>query len=162
MLVEISGIWLLLSAVLLTVSVVALWWLTMRVLKQVQENNQLMLDRLTSSSQFQVSQMTMDHRSSLTALSQSLGSVAQESTAQQRLWSQQVDKVTGLLGTKDPISFQQVQAMTPTSGYDDTTYDPSEAGEIKRLHERETNPAEALNGDEEQLLGEVIGDPFFN
>lgn len=162
MLVEISEVWLLLSALLLTVSVVALWWLTLRVLRQVQENNQLMLDRLTTSSQFQVSQMTTDHRSSLTALSQSLGAVAQESTSQQRLWSQQVDKVTGLLGTKDPISFQQVQAMTPTTGYDDTTYDPSEAGEIQRLRERETNPAEALNGDEEQLLGEALSDPFFS
>lgn len=49
---------------------------------------------------------------------------------------QLLDKTIGLLGTKDPIAFQQVQAMNPQAGTLSTalidSFDPSDNGEFLR------------------------------
>jgi hypothetical protein len=49
---------------------------------------------------------------------------------------QLLDKTIGLLGTKDPIAFQQVQSMNPTVGNLSTAlidgFDPSDNGEFLR------------------------------
>lgn len=157
---------LVLSVVLLIGLMVVVLVILSKLFREHQRNTITLMDRLTSTSQFQVDQMTTDHRSSLTVLSQSLAAVSEQSTAQQRLWSQQLDKLSGLLGTKDPISFQQVQAMSPTSGYDDpsvTDYDPSDTGELARLAKREhTDVPEAPNGTDAAILGDLHGDPFFD
>lgn len=47
-----------------------------------------------------------------------------------------LDKTIALLSVGDVISFQQVQAMNQAEQYT-TSYDPSEDGEISRIHERE-------------------------
>jgi hypothetical protein len=46
-----------------------------------------------------------------------------------------LDKVVALLSVKDPLSFQQIQAMGLSQQYD-ADYDPSDEGEIRRIHER--------------------------
>jgi hypothetical protein len=73
-----------------------------------------------------------------------------------------LDKAIGLLATKDPLAFQQVQVMT-ASGYDDnTTYDPSEEAEIERIAARNPDLAERgdeVNGYEESFLSDAGIDP---
>lgn len=46
-----------------------------------------------------------------------------------------LDKVIALLAVKDPLSYQQVQAMDLSPQYT-VDYDPSDEGEIRRIHER--------------------------
>lgn len=45
-----------------------------------------------------------------------------------------IDKAMTLLSVKDPLSYQQIQAMDYPQQY--TDYDPSDEGEIRRIHER--------------------------
>lgn len=46
-----------------------------------------------------------------------------------------MDKIIALLAVKDPLSYQQVQAMDLPQQYT-VDYDPSDEGEIRRIHER--------------------------
>lgn len=59
-----------------------------------------------------------------------------------------LDKALAMLGTKDPLSFQSVQYMTP-GGYDSgDDYDPSPDGEIARIAARQgTRYGEETEGD---------------
>ena len=75
-----------------------------------------------------------------------------------------VDKAMALVGTSDPLSFQQVQAMTPSTEYDEPDYDPRDEAEIDRIRERA--PAlgiqeDDLNGDELDALAELGITPEF-
>lgn len=47
-----------------------------------------------------------------------------------------LDKAMALLSVKDPISYQAVEAMTVAGQYA-SHYDPSDEGEITRIHDRE-------------------------
>lgn len=45
-----------------------------------------------------------------------------------------MDKLVAILAVKDPLSYQQIQAMDMAPQY--TDYDPSDEAEIRRIHER--------------------------
>ena len=64
------------------------------------------------------------------------------------------DKAMGLLSSKDPMTFQAIQAMGTSSLYPEEDYDPSDRGEFDRLG-LESMEEEALNGDEESALAEL-------
>jgi hypothetical protein len=75
-------------------------------------------------------------------------------------------KAQNLLSSKDPLAFQQIQAMNETtdySGYSD--YDPSDEAELDRIAKRNPNLAagEDIDGREaRQLFAELTGiDPEF-
>lgn len=87
-------------------------------------------------------------------------SVTQEQTKVQLSLVQLNSKSQALVAASDPIAYQQIQVMTPTSGYSD--YDPSDIGESKRIAERSGNPIEEddLNGFETDILNDIfISDP---
>jgi hypothetical protein len=46
-----------------------------------------------------------------------------------------IDKLVTLVGTKDPLAYQQVASMNVVST-DDIPYDPSDEGELARIHAR--------------------------
>jgi len=46
-----------------------------------------------------------------------------------------IDKLVTLVGTKDPLAYQQVASMNVVST-DDVPYDPSDEGELARIHAR--------------------------
>lgn len=74
-----------------------------------------------------------------------------------------LDKAMGMLGTKDPLAFQQVQAMSTPSAYDGVDYDPSDEAEIARINSRSnglTDP-EDLDAEERSFLDSLGVDPFF-
>ena len=75
-----------------------------------------------------------------------------------------VDKAMALVGTSDPLSFQQVQAMSPSTGYDERDFDPSEEAEMERIRERESalvSREDDLNGIELDALSELGISPEF-
>ena len=62
-----------------------------------------------------------------------------------------------LVAAADPIAYQQIRAMEPSSGYSD--YDPSDIGESKRIAERSPGLVEEEpNGFERGVLQDLIGD----
>lgn len=70
----------------------------------------------------------------------------------------QLDKAIALLAVGDPLSYQQVQAMSVTPQYTEA-YDPSPEGELQRIHDREGErdlQEEQLTDDEGRFL-----DDFF-
>lgn len=69
---------------------------------------------------------------------------------------QLLDKTIGLLGTKDPLAYQQVQAMQTVTSTVEPDYDPSDNGEFLREVMRgqyDVSGEQALGQDEiEQAL----------
>jgi len=67
-----------------------------------------------------------------------------------------LDKTIGLLGTKDPLAYQQVQAMQTVTSTIEPDYDPSDNGEFLREVMRgqyDVSGEQALGQDEiEQAL----------
>lgn len=74
-----------------------------------------------------------------------------------------LDKAMGLLGTKDPLAFQQVQVMSTPSEYDGDDYDPSDEAEIERINARSNDMTdlEDLDAEERSFLDSLGVDPFF-
>lgn len=74
-----------------------------------------------------------------------------------------LDKAIGLLSTKDPLAFQQVQVMSDPSAYDDVDYDPSDEAEIQRINARSDGltDLESLDAEERAFLDSLGVDPFF-
>lgn len=69
-----------------------------------------------------------------------------------------LDKALVLLSTKDPISYQAVQAMDFQDQYT-SHYDPSDEGEIQRIHEREGDRdgfEERMNDAEREFLDDFL------
>lgn len=69
-----------------------------------------------------------------------------------------VDKAIALLSVKDPIAFQAVQAMDLQDQYT-SHYDPSDEGEISRIHEREGERdgiEEQMNDDDREFLDDIF------
>lgn len=69
-----------------------------------------------------------------------------------------LDKAIALIASGDALTFQQLQAMNGVVQYD-TDYDPSDEGEIRRIHER----LGALDDSEEQMTDaerRFLGDIF--
>lgn len=101
----------------------------------------------------------------LTTSQQSLSQMAQidllreqEQTARARLQSNLVDKAMALVGTADPLSFQQVQAMGTPSGYDDSEpFDPSDEAELERITKRrpDLGGGDEVSGYEEAFLSDL-------
>lgn len=56
-----------------------------------------------------------------------------------------LDKALALVASGDALTYQQLQVMNPASGYDEPTFDPSDAGEIERI--RHESPLAADLGD---------------
>lgn len=95
---------------------------------------------------------------------EALRNTQEVSTEGTRALSELLDKALGMLGTKDPLAFQQVQAMSSAtpSGYD--PYDPSDEAEVARIKARDGGLSEEddLSGEERSLLDDFGGvDPFF-
>lgn len=95
---------------------------------------------------------------------ETLRNTQEMSTEGTRALSELLDKALGMLGTKDPLAFQQVQAMSSAtpSGYD--PYDPSDEAEVARIKARDGGLSEEddLSGEERSLLDDFGGvDPFF-
>ena len=68
-----------------------------------------------------------------------------------------LDKAIALLATKDPLSFQAVQAMGFASQYDD--FNPSVEAEVERIHDRDGERGSVegdLNADERAALGDLF------
>lgn len=72
-----------------------------------------------------------------------------------------VDKTLGLVASKDPMTFQAVQAMGAIpSGYDPAQqYDPSDEGEITRITQRGARGEDGLSGDEIGFLLDAYDAP---
>lgn len=82
-------------------------------------------------------------------------SVTQEQTKVQLSLVQLNQKSQALVAASDPIAYQQIQVMGPTSGYSD--YDPSDNGESKRIAERDGQPEEdELSGFEQDILNGIF------
>ena len=63
-----------------------------------------------------------------------------------------------LVAAADPIAYQQIRAMEPSSGYSDS-YDPSDTGESTRIAQRSAGLVEEEpNGFERGVLQDLIGD----
>jgi hypothetical protein len=54
-----------------------------------------------------------------------------------------VDKLAAIISSKDPLSFQAIQAMTP--GVETEVFDPGNEAEYSRVHDREGIDDEADN-----------------
>lgn len=68
-----------------------------------------------------------------------------------------LDKLTGILASKDPLAFQAIQAMNGVIQYDDD-YSPSEEAEARRIRLRdgeEQNPEEDMNEQELAFLSDI-------
>lgn len=133
---------LLLSLVCLLIGLLALlWWHQMQVRSQETTVNQLFLSRMAATA--------LDGQ--------------REHTKIMEQQAQLLDKAIGLLATKDPLAFQQVQVMGTPSGYDDAdTFDPSEEAELERIAARNQDLAEqgdGVNAFEESLLADAGIDP---
>lgn len=96
-----------------------------------------------------------------------LSRLLRQSTAQRdsetEALSTLLDKALTMLGTKDPLAYQQVQAMSAPSAYDGVDYDPSDEGEVERIRSRSGALQEEvdLNAEEQHLLADLGVDPFF-
>lgn len=69
-----------------------------------------------------------------------------------------VEKAMALVGTADPLAYQQVQAMGTLSAYDaDVPYDPSDDGELDRIAARSPNLSreEDVNGFESAFVTDL-------
>src|SRR5690242_7039079 len=82
--------------------------------------------------------LTRQHQKYLTLLHQAQLTQALNSLGER---DKLVDKLVTLLSTKDPLSFQQVQAMS-AGQFADPVHDPSDEGEVQRIKDR---TAELLN-----------------
>jgi hypothetical protein len=129
---------------------IALVVLAIFLLKQNQRN-QLRLLRMTVTS-------TRSSQQFSSQMAQSLLAVQKEATRQLRVPFELVDKAMALVGSADPLAFQQVQAMSIPSGYSDfDNFDPSDDGEIKRIKQRNPSLVEDdLNGFEESFIADVL------
>jgi heme/copper-type cytochrome/quinol oxidase subunit 2 len=132
---------------LLLVSFIFLWWMDRR------EQRKTELIR---------TEMTHEAAKSLAA---TLMSSTQEMMAQSLTLNRQAQS---LLAAKDPLAYQQIEAMAAPSGYDAqqyATYDPSDEAEIERIKLRGKRNAEEddLDPDEYQrVLADLTGiDPDF-
>lgn len=70
-----------------------------------------------------------------------------------------VDKAMALVGTADPLAYQQVQAMSTPSEYDDfDKFDPSDEGELARIERRSgsTPQEDDVNGFESSFLTDLV------
>lgn len=70
------------------------------------------------------------------------------------------ERLTNLLSSKDPMTYQMLTAMGTSSGYDGPTYDPSQEAEDARIRERSPGlieHEEALNGLDQSVLTELFG-----
>lgn len=101
------------------------------------------------------------HRQTITSLTTAMLAQAKETTKQHQILVGLADKGMALAATADPLVFQAIQAMDPTSSpYDD--FDPSEAAEADRIARRNPNLQEDdLSGFEQGILGEFGIDPEF-
>jgi len=82
----------------------------------------------------------------------------QEQTLRFRQMTQLVDKAIALVGTADPLAYQQVQAMETTlTGYDGTEFDPSDEAELARINQRhpDLNEGDDVNGFESTFLADI-------
>jgi hypothetical protein len=69
-----------------------------------------------------------------------------------------LERTITLLSVKDPISYQQIQAMHSAPGYD-VLYDPSDEAEADRIHARDGERGDVegdLNERERAFLGDVF------
>lgn len=109
--------------------------------------------------------MTTSHSfllSMSTTLEANLSLAIQQQTLQLQEQAKLVDKAMGLVATTDPIAFQQVQAMSIPSGYDESSFDPSDQAEMERIEERNPNlgmQGDDLNGLTQDTLRELGVDP---
>lgn len=110
----------------------------------------------TTMSHSFLSQMTKD-------VTAALGAQSTEHTKQLQMQAELVDKAMALVGTADPIAYQQVQVMGTPSGYDDSEqFDPSDEAELARIHGRSPNLAEqgdGIDGIPNEYLEELGIDP---
>lgn len=92
----------------------------------------------------------------------------QEQTARSRAQLLLVDKAMALVGTADPLAYQQVQAMETPSAYDGAEFDPSDEAELERIQRRNPNLGEGddVNGFESAFLADLadagIDSDFFD
>jgi hypothetical protein len=92
------------------------------------------------------------------AITQGLRSSA-EATRDVRLKEiEALDKAIALIASGDALTFQQLQAMNGVVQYD-TDYDPSDEGEIRRIHERLgdlDDTEEQMTDAERRFLGDIF------
>jgi len=66
-----------------------------------------------------------------------------------------LDKTVTLLAARDPLAYQQIQAMNGVVQYDEW-HDPSDEAEIRRMRERDGDRGDDLNDYERDVLGEIF------
>ena len=74
------------------------------------------------------------------------------------------ERLSQLVASKDPMTFQALAAMTPVQGYDGfDNFDPSDDGEIERINDRNPQSAEdPVDEYEQSFLSELgIDGEFF-
>jgi hypothetical protein len=72
------------------------------------------------------------------------------------------ERLSQLIASKDPMTFQALAAMTPVQGYDGfDDFDPSDEGEIARITERSKNEEDAVSEYEQSFITELGIDPEF-
>jgi len=73
------------------------------------------------------------------------------------------ERLSQLVASKDPMTFQALSAMTPVQGYDGfDSFDPSDEGEIARIQERIKDPEDAISDYEQSFITELgIDSEFF-
>lgn len=96
-------------------------------------------------------------------LTKLLKRATEQESSQTKELSILLDKALTMLGTKDPLAYQQVQAMSTPSAYDGVDYDPSDEGEVQRIRSRSgaLQEEEDLNAEEQELLNDLGVDPYF-
>lgn len=68
------------------------------------------------------------------------------------------ERLSQLVASKDPMTFQALAAMTPVQGYDGfDNFDPSDEGEIARINERNPRSAEDPVDEYEQSFLTELG-----
>jgi hypothetical protein len=70
-----------------------------------------------------------------------------------------LDKTVTLLSARDPLSYQQIQAMNGVVQYDEW-HDPSDEAEIRRMRDRDGDRGEDLNEHERDFLDDILPGGF--
>ena len=66
-----------------------------------------------------------------------------------------IDKCVAIIASRDPLTFQQLQAMNGVVQYDEW-HDPSDEAEIQRMRERDGDRGDELNEPERDFLDDIF------
>lgn len=120
----------------------------------------------------QMQEMVRTQATSLTLLTQTQGEMLETATTSMGLSATELttllSKTVGLLAAKDPLAFQQIEAMAPLYGYSadqQASFDPSDEAELDRIESRSKRLGEEGDlsvDDQQRILADLTGiDPEF-